>query len=365
VNGYFADMLMPLIEPDDLIWVQDYHLIPLGRELRERGARNAIGFFLHIPWPARELVVTLPRHRQLVEALFHYDVIGFQTDEWKNAFISYVLHEAGGISLSNGQVRAFARSVLPKAFPIGIDAKGFMALIQSDGAQESYARMIESKAGRKMILGVDRLDYSKGIEERFLAFERLLEERPELQREIFMLQIGTETRSEVEAYQDIMMRLDAASGRINGRYAEMDWIPIRNVHRMHSREELAGIYRAADVMLVTPLRDGMNLVAKEFIAAQDENDPGVLVLSRFAGAAQQMKDALIVNPFSQEDVADAIARALAMPLEERQRRWRALMAGVIQDDVVAWRDSFVQSMEAARDAGVKRRPASVAKAPKS
>jgi trehalose 6-phosphate synthase len=356
VNARFADTLLPLLQPDDLIWVQDYHLIPLGRELRERGARNAIGFFLHIPWPARELVVTLPRHRQLVEALFHYDVVGFHTDEWKNAFISYVLHEAGGISLSNGQLRAFGRSVLPKAFPIGIDAKGFVKLTQSDAAQESHARMVESKAGRKMMLGVDRLDYSKGIEERFLAFERLLEEKPELHSNIFMLQIGTETRSEVEAYQDIMMRLDAASGRINGRYAEMDWIPIRNVHRLHSREELAGIYRAADIILVTPLRDGMNLVAKEFVAAQDEDDPGVLILSRFAGAAQQMREALIVNPFSQEDVADAMKRALAMPLEERQQRWRALMDGVMKDDVVAWRDSFVQSMEAARDGGTTRPP---------
>ena len=351
VNGRFADMLMPLIEPDDLIWVQDYHLIPLGRELRERGAKNAIGFFLHIPWPARELVVTLPRHRQLVESMFYYDVVGFHTEEWRNAFISYVLHEAGGISLSNGQVRAFSRSVLPKAIPIGIDAKGFVDLMRTPAGQESYERMLESKAGRKMVLGVDRLDYSKGIEERFLAFERLLEDMPELHRRVFMLQIATHTRSQVQAYQDMTARLDAASGRINGRYAEMDWIPIRNVHRLHARGELARIYRAADVMLVTPQRDGMNLVAKEFVAAQDENDPGVLVLSRFAGAAAQMRDALIVNPFSQEDVADAIARALAMPLEERQRRWRALMQGVVEDDVVAWRDKFVRSLEEAARAG--------------
>jgi trehalose 6-phosphate synthase len=354
VNARIADALMPLLQPDDLIWVQDYHLIPLGRELRERGAKNAIGFFLHIPWPARELMVTLPRHRQLVEAMFHYDVVGFHTEEWKNAFMSYVLYEAGGISLSNGQLRAFGRSVLPKAFPIGIDAKAFVKLAKSEAAEESYQRIAGSKGERKMVLGVDRLDYSKGIEERFLAFERLLEEKPELHSNIFMLQIGTETRSDVEAYQDMMRRLDMASGRINGRYAEMDWIPIRNVHRMHSREELAGIYRAADIMLVTPLRDGMNLVAKEFVAAQDENDPGVLILSRFAGAAQQMKEALIVNPFSQEDVADAMKRALAMPLDERKQRWRSLMDGVMKDDVVAWRDSFVQSMEAARGGGTSR-----------
>ncbi|GIK47816.1 MAG: trehalose-6-phosphate synthase [Hyphomonadaceae bacterium] len=360
VNARFAEMLMPLIAPKDLIWVQDYHLIPLGRELRERGAKNAIGFFLHIPWPARELVATLPRHRQLVEAMFHYDVVGFHTEEWRDAFVSYVLHEAGGMQLSDGSLRAFGRTTRPQAFPIGIDAKGFSALTQSEAGMESYARMQESKAGRKMLLGVDRLDYSKGIEERFLAFERLLAESEELKRKIFLLQISTPTRGEVDAYQDMLARLDALSGRINGVTAEMDWIPIRSIHRIHTREELAGVYRAAEVALVTPLRDGMNLVAKEFVAAQDEEDPGVLVLSRFAGAAQQMKEALIVNPFSVEDVADAIRKALAMPLEERRSRWRALWDGVERDDIFAWRDSFVASLEAARDRTAKPRPGRIA-----
>ena len=355
VNARFADMLAPLIEPDDIIWVQDYHLIPLGRELRMRGLKNAMGFFLHIPWPARELILTLPRHRQLVEALFHYDVVGFHTEEWKNAFLSYVLQDASGMALSDGRATAFGRTVLPKAFPIGIDAKSFAALSASPDARESYQRMVESKAGRKMLLGVDRLDYSKGIDERMLAYERLLNESPELKQAIFLLQISTYTRSEVEAYQDMIARLDSLSGRINGAHAEMDWIPIRNVHRLHGRDELAGLYRAADVALVTPLRDGMNLVAKEFVAAQDEADPGVLILSRFAGAAAQMREALIVNPFSQEDVADAMRRARAMPLEDRRRRWRALMEGVEQEDVMAWRDSFVVALKEAQTGAGKRR----------
>lgn len=347
VNARFADALLPLIEPDDIIWVQDYHLIPLGRELRERGVKNAIGFFLHIPWPARELIVTLPRHRQLVESLFHYDVVGFHTEEWKNAFLSYVIHEADGMTMSDGRARAFGRTTLPAAFPIGIDARGFAELAQSEAARESYDRMIDSKAGRKMIVGVDRLDYSKGLEERLLSYERLLIESPELKRNIFLLQISTQTRSDVDAYQDMMARLDALSGRINGANAEMDWIPIRNVHRTHARDELAGIYRAAEVCLVTPLRDGMNLVAKEYVAAQNPENPGVLILSRFAGAAQQMKDALIINPFSQEDVADAMRKALNMPLEDRRRRWRALMDGIERDDIDAWRDNFVAALEEA------------------
>lgn len=356
VNALFADRLMPMIEPDDIVWVQDYHLIPLGQELRRRGARNAIGFFLHIPWPARELLLTLPQHRKLVEAMFAYDVVGFQTDEWRDAFLSYVERDAEGVIHGDGRASAFGHTVRAQAFPIGVDAKGFFAMRQSEAALDSYDRMVESKAGRKMLLGVDRLDYSKGIEERLLVYERLLNEHPELKREVFLLQISTYTRSDVAAYQELNARLDALSGRINGANAEMDWIPIRNVHRLHAREELAGIYRATDVALVTPLRDGMNLVAKEFIAAQDEADPGVLVLSRFAGAARQMKDALIVNPFSQEDVTDAIARALAMPVQERRRRWWALLEGVERDDVVAWRDAFVAALHEARAASTPPPP---------
>jgi trehalose 6-phosphate synthase len=347
VNARFADTLNPLIQTDDLVWVQDYHLIPLGRELRERGCKNAMGFFLHIPWPARQLLVTLPKHRQLVEALFHYDVVGFHTEEWRDAFRSYVLYEADGEELPDGRLKAFGRTLRVEAFPIGIDADQFKRLNASAAAQASFTRMQESKAGRRMILGVDRLDYSKGLEERFLAYERLLMDDPALLREVFLLQISTHSREDVPEYQEIASRLDAMAGRINGAYAEMDWVPIRNIHRMHSREELAGIYRAAEVGLVTPLRDGMNLVSKEYVAAQDEANPGVLILSRFAGAAAQMKDALIVNPFSREDMADAIKRALIMPLEERRRRWRALMDTVERDNVMEWRDDFVRRLEGA------------------
>lgn len=361
VNARFAETLNPLIEREDLVWVQDYHLIPLGRELRERGVKNAIGFFLHIPWPARELLVTLPKHRELVEAMFHYDVIGFHTQEWRDAFKAYVVFEAGGQELPDGRLRAFGRTVRAEAFPIGIDAEGFKQLSASEVGRVSYERMIESKLERKMIVGVDRLDYSKGLEERFLAFERLLNDNPDLNGKIFLLQISTHSREEVPEYQDIGQRLDGLAGRINGAYAEMDWVPIRNIHRLHSREELAGVYRAADVAVVTPLRDGMNLVAKEFVAAQAEENPGVLILSRFAGAASQMRDALIVNPFSQEDVSDAIKRALGMSLKERRTRWRALMDGVEKDNVMTWRDNFVSVLHQARENG--RKDASPAPSP--
>jgi trehalose 6-phosphate synthase len=200
-----------------------------------------------------------------------------------------------------------------------------------------------------MIVGVDRLDYTKGLEERLLGFERLLRDNPDLRREVVMLQIAPLSRDDVDAYQDIRARLDALSGHINGAFADADWTPIRYVNRNYRRDELAGLYRAARVGLVTPLRDGMNLVAKEYVAAQNPEDPGVLILSRFAGAALQMKAALIVNPFSPEEVADALKRALSMSLAERQSRWRTLYEGVVREDVTAWRKAFVAALEATRE----------------
>ncbi len=273
------------------------------------------------------------------------------------AFQRYVLQEARGEILPDGRMKAFGRTVRVNAFPIGIDPKAFAELTESPEGQASFTRMVESKARRKMIVGVDRLDYSKGLEDRLLAYERLLSERPDLRREVFLLQISTPTREDVPEYRKIAQRLDALTGRINGAHADMDWVPIRNVHRFHSRAELAGIFRAAEVGLVTPLRDGMNLVAKEYVAAQDQTNPGVLVLSRFAGAAAQMQDALIVNPFSQEDVADAVCRALSMSLEERRSRWRALMHGLLEHDIYTWRDDFVHALERARHARSRLIPA--------
>ncbi|HJV40306.1 alpha,alpha-trehalose-phosphate synthase (UDP-forming) [Caulobacter sp.] len=346
VNKRFAETLAPLIEPDDIVWVHDYHLIPLARELRRMGVTNRIGFFLHIPWPAHQLVVTLPRHRQLVEALFDYDLIGFQTEESLQAFEGYVFSEVGGSKNARGELVAFGRRACAAAFPIGVDAQDFAEILKSEAALKTYDRMMAHSVFRKMIVGVDRLDYSKGLEERLVGFERFLHEHPDLRREVMLLQIAPLSRDEVEAYQDLRSRLDGLIGRINGAYAEMDWTPIRYVNRSYRRDELAGVYRAAKAALVTPLRDGMNLVAKEYVAAQDPEDPGVLILSRFAGAARQMKDALIVNPNSPEEISDALERALSMSLAERKRRWEALFDNVEREDVTAWRDNFVAALRA-------------------
>jgi trehalose 6-phosphate synthase len=346
VNTRFAETVVPLIEPDDFVWVQDYHLIPLARELRRLGVKNRIGFFLHIPWPARRVLTTLPGHAELVEALMDYDLIGFQARDHVEAFADYI-QGAGGEAFPDGRVAFAGKTSRVGAFPIGIDAADFALAVESEPARDFNARMRESRAGRRMILGVDRLDYSKGLEDRFLAYEQFLHDNPAAHEQVFMLQVATASREDVEAYQDLRARLDTISGRINGAYATVDWVPLRYVNRPYRRDELAGVYRAAAIGLVTPLRDGMNLVAKEFVAAQDPQDPGVLILSEFAGAAEQMTEALIVNPFSREDVAEAIRRGLAMPLAERIERWRALNAGVQQMDVAAWRDDFVAALREA------------------
>jgi trehalose 6-phosphate synthase len=355
VNELFAATLAPLIEAGDLIWVQDYHLIPLARELRRRGVANRIGFFLHVPWPARMVFTTLPRHRELVESLFAYDLVGFQTEEYCEAFLDYVAHEAEG-RIGEGRIEAFGRSVRVGAFPIGIDAADFAASEHTEAARAYRGRLFASKYPRKMLLGVDRLDYSKGLEERFLAYERFLSMNPDQHEQVFLLQIATPSRDEVDAYQDLRNRLDTISGRINGEYASVDWVPLRYVNRSYRRDELFGVYRSADVGLVTPLRDGMNLVAKEYVAAQEPSDPGVLILSQFAGAAAQMTEALIVNPFSRDDVADAIRRALDMPLPERRARWEALMEHVTRDDVTQWREDFVAALRET-DRALQREPA--------
>ncbi len=345
VNARFADALAPLIQPDDLVWVHDYHLMPLAQELRRRGVKNRIGFFLHIPWPARRLLATLPNHRELVEALFDFDLLGFQTEDSASAFEDYVTGELEGTITADRRAHAFGRTAQVGAFPIGLDVETFEAAAQDEIAQAEFERMQVSLSGRAMIVGVDRLDYSKGLEERFLAYEQALIDHEELREQVFLLQIATPSREEVGAYQDIRARLDAVTGRINGAFATVDWVPIRYVNRAYRRDELAGVYRAAKIGLVTPLRDGMNLVAKEYVAAQDPEDPGVLILSEFAGASEQMRQALIVNPFNREEVAEAIVQGLNMPKAERIRRWSQLMADLKRTDVMAWRDAYVAALK--------------------
>ena len=344
VNRLFAEVISPHIEPDDLVWVHDYHMIPLGWLLRQQGVQNRLGFFLHIPWPPTDLLHALPEHRRLVEALFAYDVVGFHTREWLETFHDYVVREMGGSIGPDDLVTVGGRTIRAIACPIGIDAKEFIASATSPNAFATHDRMVESIDKRALIVGVDRLDYSKGIEERFNGYRRFLETRPEARANVSLLQVAPPSRATVQSYQEIRESLDALSGRINGAFAEIDWVPLRYVNRGLPRDVLAGIYRAAKVGLVTPLRDGMNLVAKEFVAAQDPEDPGVLILSRFAGAAAQLTEALLINPYSPDEMADAIEQALTMSREERITRWRPMFENVRDEDVIWWREKFTHAL---------------------
>lgn len=350
-NQRFADTVRPLIEPEDVVWIQDYHMFPLGQELRRRGCDNRMGFFLHTPWPPRRLLGTLPEAAELVDTLFAYDLVGFHTQEWLESFVDFAVRDLGAVESDDGVLLLGGRRTRVIVCPIGIDTREFVEAANSVQARLSHRRMRDSAVGRDVIVGVDRLDYSKGLEERFLGYERFLAEHPEERKEVFLLQIAPPSRGAVESYQKIRATLEGLSGHINGAYADIDWVPIRYVNQGYPRAELAGIFRASRIGLVTPLRDGMNLVAKEYVAAQDPADPGVLVLSRFAGAAAQLcAGALLVNPFSADEMSDTLYRALRMPLDERKARWRTMMDNVEAEDVIWWRKRFTDALFAtARD----------------
>ncbi len=354
VNKLFARQLLPLLKSDDIVWIHDYHLIPLAAELRALGCQQRMGFFLHIPLPPPPMLAAIPQHAWLMERMFAYDVVGFQSQQDVGHFAGYVQLELGAKRVFEQTVdmqeqgaqyfTALGRQVHVQAFPIGIDVEEFTQLAQGKDARDTYTTTREQYASRRLLLGVDRLDYSKGIPHRIRAFRALLNQFPENKDSATLIQIASPSRETVNAYTDILHELEGLCGAINGDFGNLGWMPVRYIHRTVARKRLPGLCRAARVGLVTPLRDGMNLVAKEFIAAQDSADPGVLVLSRFAGAAEQLKEALLVNPYDTHGTAQAIQRALHMPLAERQERHSQLLARVQQHDVHWWSQSFLQAL---------------------
>lgn len=346
-NERFARILMPLLRPDDLVWVHDYHLIPLARALRRLGSRHRIGFFLHIPLPPPRALAILPNHRELFSSLLDYDLVGFQTDEDTDAFRAYCRGALGRLVRPDGTVMGPHRRTASGAFPIGIDAAAQQRMAAGGANRATTRRLVDSLAGRRLIIGVDRLDYSKGLANRFTAFGRLLATRPQWRSRVTFLQIAAPSRIEIGRYREARRELERLAGKINGRHAEFDWQPIRYLNRGYRPAALAGFFRAAHVGLVTPLRDGMNLVAKEYVASQDPADPGVLVLSPFAGAAAELDRALIANPFDIDGVADALHRALLMPAEERRERWAALHATIARNGAERWQEAFIVALDAA------------------
>ncbi|HYC01999.1 MAG TPA: alpha,alpha-trehalose-phosphate synthase (UDP-forming) [Azospirillaceae bacterium] len=354
VNSLFATRLAALLQPDDMVWVHDYHLIPFADALRTMGMQQRMGFFLHTPFPAPEVLLALPSHEQIIRSLCAYDIVGFQTEVDLRCFANYVRYEAGGTVTDLGpdrgcRIEAYGRSVIARAFPISIETDILVGLAEQGAASSQTERLRASLVGRALIIGVDRLDYSKGLPQRFESFHALLDRYPANRGQVSFMQVAPPSRADVAEYIAIRKELETLAGHINGRFAEFDWVPIRYLNKSFSRKTLAGFYRHARIGLVTPLRDGMNLVAKEYVACQDPDDPGVLVLSRFAGAAKELDAALIVNPYDITAVAENLQRGLTMPLEERRERHGAMMKRLQENDITHWRTVCVDALARVRE----------------
>jgi trehalose 6-phosphate synthase/phosphatase len=338
VNALFARHAHERMQDGDLVWVHDYHLARCPHQLRQLRPDARIAFFLHIPFPPFDVYRILPWNREVLRGMLACDLIGFHSPGYVSNFLDCVDRLLGErVDRATGRVEHGDRTVGVEAFPLGVDYEAYES-------RASRAPATRRQNHEKIILGIDRLDYTKGIPERMLAYERLLELHREHRGEVVFIQVAVPSREQVSEYQALKRELDELVGRINGRFGTSVWTPIRYIHRSVSPERLAALYRDADVALVTPLRDGMNLVAKEFVASQTA-DPGVLVLSRLAGAAETMQEALLVNPYNLDSVAEAVHTALTMPLDQREARLRALQRRERRNDLDAWLHSFLRAAE--------------------
>jgi trehalose 6-phosphate synthase len=347
INRYFADALLKIIQEGDVIWIHDYHLMPLGAMLRQAKVSAPIGFFLHIPYPNIAVLRLLPTYAELVRDLCQYDLVGFQTAEDLNGFRSAVQAVFSEAKFSETGIELNARHIKTGVFPIGVDVEVIARQAeQAVNDDEQVKRLVQSLLGRKLLLGVDRLDYSKGLVERFASYRALLESTPELLGRITFIQIAPLSRINVAAYAEIRDALERAAGHTNGQYADTDWTPVRYLNKDFSHQTLSGFLRVAHVGVVTPIRDGMNLVAKEFVAAQSPEDPGALVLSSLAGASYELSGALLINPYDKSAVARALVQALAMPLAERRERHEVNMKALHANSISSWHHSFVSRLAA-------------------
>jgi trehalose 6-phosphate synthase len=352
VNAYMARGLLRFGREDSTYWIHDYHFLTLGAELRRLDVKRPLGFFLHTPWPTRGMLRSVPHHRELVEAMLAYDLIGFQTQDDRTNFADYVanelgrdvidrlvtsMHDVSSVASSHGVSRL-------GVFPIGIDVDAFAGRAAKTIARHEFSRLRASLQGVKLAIGVDRVDYSKGLEHRIRAFDRMLVSQPALRGEVSLLQIAVPSRKQIPAYGQLNRDLATLVGEVNGRHGEVDWAPVRYVNKGYAQSTLAGFYRMAQVGLVTPLHDGMNLVAKEYVAAQNPSDPGVLVLSEFAGAAKELDAAVLVNPNDIDGMAQAISRALFMSVDERRARWTAMIGKLRTNSVQRWFADFVATL---------------------
>ncbi len=335
-NAAYARMVLDAGGPTADAWVQDFHLMLAARELRRAGHRGHLGFYLHVPFPPLDLFQTLPWATEVMSALLEYDKIGLQSQRWADNFLA----TARGLLGPDGESRARERV---RVIPVGIDPDRFAELARQPAGPElgDFARLM---GDRKLILGIDRLDYSKGVPERLEAFARFLEKFPAWRNQVSFVQVSVPTRSDVPEYANLKQRVETLVGRINGAFGEADWVPVRYLYRSYDQSTLAHLYRHAAVALVTPLRDGLNLVAKEYVASQDPADPGVLVLSRFCGAAERMPMALLTNPYHPDGVATDLDAALRMSKEERVAQHAALRPAVWEDTAANWARTFLTEL---------------------
>jgi trehalose 6-phosphate synthase len=342
VNRAFAAAVSELVSTETPIWLHDYHLLLVAQALRELGHRGPLGLFLHIPFPARDIFELMPWAEQILDAMLEFDLLGFHTP----AYVENFLHTVGALSpahISDDAVEHHGRRVRVRAFPIGIILDPFQEPAEPAVAEE-VAALLRAIAPSRLVLGVDRLDYTKGITERLDAFGRLLELYPEWRGRVSLVQISVPSRADVPGYAKQRRHIENTVGRINGEYGDAAWVPVRYLYRSYSHAQLAELYRAAEVGYVTPLRDGMNLVAKEFVAAQNPAQPGVLMLSKFAGAAAELKDAVLTNPLHRDGMARDLDRALRMESVERQERHRKLLAVVSRTTAATWAEDFVEAL---------------------
>ena len=349
VNRKFADAVARVADRDSMIWVHDYHLMLVGGFLRELGFKNRLGFFLHIPFPPLDIFEKLPWRSEVLRALFDFDVVGFQTLRDQRNFAGCVRPLLHNVELHRAHEQMIAevdgRNMIIGSFPIGIDFKEFSDAAGKPEVAAHAAEIRRNVVGRQIVLGVDRLDYTKGIPERLKAFQHLLATQKELRRQITLVQIVVPSRETIPKYQELKTEIEMLISQINGDYGDSGWVPIHYIHRNMERADLLAHYRIADIALITPLEDGMNLVAKEFCAAQ-AGDKGVLILSEFAGAANQLRNgALLVNPYDIENVAEALQTAFRMPDKERRKRMRKLRRKVRVEDVFRWCTDFFSYLE--------------------
>ncbi len=353
VNRKLAYSLFPFLKDGDIIWVQDYHLIPFATHLKDIGWNGPIGFFLHTPFPPADIFRIIPWAKQILEDFLNYDLVGFHTQRFRRNFENSLIDELDG-TLDDHHYRRGLRELNIGVFPIGIDREIFKNSSKSTRALKQAGQIITNNRGNKIILGVDRLDYTKGIIERLKSFERLLERYPSWKGKVTMIQISSPSRTRIPEYINQKREVDQLVGEINGRLSEADWTPIIYLYRSYVHELLAGFYRASDVCLVSPLRDGMNLVSKEYIASQNPDNPGVLLLSRFCGAAEDLKEAVIINPYDIDGTAKAMKKALEMQSRERKDRWLQLMQRISKNSAQSWRDRFLFDL-VTRETGIHAR----------